>query len=234
MSKKELLKSNETSILTPYELLQINQFNTLGKLEKDTVLDRLGLNDNIKVGKKISEKRVFHISQIEKFDKKRVFHISQIEKICNKYWLKFLPITYFKGEIDTDLSQKVVKFELIYNEYVTQNSSYIVAPIDSFNLQDNPKDPLFFHKINEEYYYLIHKWGNDLNIFNRIKSLILTFPEIFNVIFFATLFMLYLKFCEDLQLMLSLCFVSFVIGLFSTIVIRIEKDNFNYDSHFKN
>lgn len=47
----------------------------------------------------------------------------------------------------------------------------IVAPKESFRLQERPKDPLFFYQINDEYFYLIHKWGNDLSVFRRIIGL---------------------------------------------------------------
>lgn len=177
--EKELIKQNSKTILTPNQLLQIKQYDTLGSLEQNDVLQRIGLNKNLTIGKDIKQKLNENLKQTEKFDKKRVFHISQIEQICNKYWLKFLPIQYFKGEIDENLPQKITNFELIYGESVSSKNSFIIAPSKSFELQEKLKDPLFFYKINDEYYYLIHKWGNDLNIFNRLKAIIKTYPRSF-------------------------------------------------------
>jgi hypothetical protein len=51
---------------------------------------------------------------------------------------------------------------------------YICAPKKSFNLQTVPKDPLMFVYLGnfngEDLYYLIHKWGKDLNIFRYIGN----------------------------------------------------------------
>lgn len=211
--EQELMKQNLSTILTPVQLLQHNQYNTLGTLESNDVLRRLGLNKNLSEGKKIHQTIHTNLKQIEKFDKKRVFHISQIEKICNKYMLKFLPISYYKGKIDADLPQKIVNFELIYGEFVTQTNSFIIAPKESFNLQKKPKDPLFFYKINDEYFYLIHKWGNDLNIFNRIKSLLYQFPQ-------SIIFVLMTIFCGILCKFEFFAFgisVYFCFGIFAVV-----------------
>lgn len=175
--EKALLKENVKSILTPSELLQVKQYETMGKIEDNSVFYRLGLDKNIVKGKSIKTVAENNLKGIEKFDKKRVFHVSQIEKICNKYLLKFLPISHFRGEIDAELPQKVLNFELIYNENVSQYNSYIIAPSKSFELEERPKDPLLFYKINDEYYYLIHKWGNDLSIFNRINAICCHYPR---------------------------------------------------------
>lgn len=170
--EQELIQENKQSLLTPYELLLINQFETLGQLESNDVLQRLGMVHNLSRGKQLLQQIDNFKQQTVKFDQKRVFHVSQIEKICDKYRLKFLPIKYYSGQIDTELPQKITNFELIYETSVTSNNSFIIAPKNSFRLEERPKDPLFFYKINDEYYYLIHKWGKDLSILNRIKAIL--------------------------------------------------------------
>ena len=175
--EQALLNENIKTVLTPNELLQIKQYDTIGQIEDNNVFYRLGLDKNIQAGRTIKAISDNNLKEIGKFDSKRVFHISQIEKICNKYMLKFLPIKYFCGEIDVDLPQKVLNFELIYGKSVSEANSYIIAPQSSFKLEERPKDPLLFYKINEEYYYLIHKWGNDLSIFNRFKAIWNKYPK---------------------------------------------------------
>jgi len=108
------------------------------------------------------------LNQSKKFNEERVFHISQIESICKKYHLRFLETSYFKGSIDKELPYKLTNFEITYNVKCYSENTYIVAPKQSFKLQQAPKDPLMFYKINNEYYYLIHKWGNDLKISRRL------------------------------------------------------------------
>lgn len=55
---------------------------------------------------------------------------------------------------------------------------YILAPENMFSLERKKyvtkaelrkeEDPIIFFKINDSYYRMIHKWGNDLSIFRRI------------------------------------------------------------------
>lgn len=169
--EKKLLKENQ-KLATPKELLVIKEFERVGKIDDSAILSRLGMDRNIQQGDR--KKRELNQSKQEtlKFDQSRVFHISQIESICNKYYLKFLPADRFRGSIDAELPQKLTTFEVAHGKTLTSFNSYIIAPERSFELEERPKDPLFFFKINNEYYYLIHKWGNDLNIFRRMMPLL--------------------------------------------------------------
>jgi hypothetical protein len=45
---------------------------------------------------------------------------------------------------------------------------HIVAPKESFQLEEKPKDPLAFIELSTGDYYLLHKWGNDLSFTRRI------------------------------------------------------------------
>jgi hypothetical protein len=105
------------------------------------------------------------------FNQERVFHISQIQNICEKYYLRFLNIKHYKGSVDNQIPFKITTFETAHDKKCQQKDMYIIAPAKSFQLEEKPKDPLLFYKINDDYFYLIHKWGNDLSIFNRLKSI---------------------------------------------------------------
>lgn len=168
--EKKLLKENQ-KLATPQELLVIKEFERVGKIDDSTIISRLGMDRNLRQGERKKHEITQSKQETLKFDQSRVFHISQIESICNKYYLKFLPADMFRGSIDTELPQKLTTFEVAHGERLNPTNSYIIAPARSFELEKKPKDPLFFFKINNEYYYLIHKWGNDLNIFRRILPL---------------------------------------------------------------
>ncbi len=164
---EEKLLSQNSKLLSSFELLQVKEYENNQDLLKTDVLERVGLNKVVTQGKKILENTNILKSQTLKFNPKKVFHISQIESICKKYHLRFLPTAFYKGNIDKDLPFKINQFEIAYNVRCKSQDMYIIAPASSFKLQEKPKDPLLFYKINDEYFYLVHKWGNDLSVFRR-------------------------------------------------------------------
>lgn len=169
--EKELLRTNRM-LATPQELLIIKEYEKHGDMVYDDVLHRLEVGKNIIHGKTLKTQISSLKQQTLKFDQSRVFHISQIKNICDKYYLRFLNPNIYKGAIDKDLSIKVSTFELAHNVKCYSANTRIMAPLESFNLEEKPKDPLFFYQINSEYFYLIHKWGNDLSITRRFISLL--------------------------------------------------------------
>lgn len=187
--EKELLNSNVSLIETKDSLL-IDEYNKQKELDT-SILNRVGLNNVLTVGSRIENKINLNELQIEKFDRTKVFNIKQIEKICDKYYLKFLPTKFYNGSIDSELPNKISEFETTYSVTCYSDKSFILAPRNSFQLEEKPKDPLFFYKINDEYYYLIHKWGNDLSILNRFKSILS--KKITTIVFY--LFMLFCVNC---------------------------------------
>lgn len=85
-----------------------------------------------------------------------------------------IPSYLFGGEeISREEQKKIERAREEAKELERKNripNTFIVAPAENFALQERPKDPLFFYEINDEYFYLIHKWGNDLNVFRRIAA----------------------------------------------------------------
>lgn len=177
--EKELIRQNR-KIATPQELLAINEYEKHAGLLKNDALERVGLTQSLKAGEHKKSYLEQLLRETQKFQKERVFHISQIKAVCDKYYLRFLPSEFYKGTIDDQLPNKIVNFEAAYmvkckagneNYYSDRTgNTFIAAPKGSFNLQAKPKDPLFFYKINDEYFYLIHKWGNDISITRRLMS----------------------------------------------------------------
>lgn len=137
-----------------------------GKDDMD-IYQRLGWKDQIDSGIKIGDKFRNTSSTIKNLDKKRVFTITQIRSLCIEYYLRFLPSDQFKGNIDPTIPLHVKEFQKLSNlEYPRY---FIVAPKSSFKLEERPRDPLLFAEIEEgKLYYLVHKWGNDINVFRKL------------------------------------------------------------------
>jgi len=94
----------------------------------------------------------------------RIFHINDIQSICIMYRLRFLDSNLFKGEIPQEAINKIKQLE---KEHHTALSGFkIMAPSKLFKLE-NYDDPLLFAPIGNGYYYLIHKWGNDLSVWRK-------------------------------------------------------------------
>jgi hypothetical protein len=96
----------------------------------------------------------------------KIYHVSQIKKICIDYRLRFLDAKYFKNEIPSEAISKIKQLEEVHQTEI-QNFK-IVAPSKLFKLEDKD-DPLLFAPLGNDYYYLIHKWGNDLSRFRKMK-----------------------------------------------------------------
>lgn len=99
------------------------------------------------------------------FEGDRIFHLDQIYKICIDYRLRFLDSKYFKGEIPYEALIKIKELEK--NHKTNLKGFKIVAPSSLFKLE-NADDPLLFAPIGNDYYYLIHKWGDDLHPFRKL------------------------------------------------------------------
>lgn len=116
----------------------------------------------------------------DKMKSSEIYHIDQIEKICVDYRLRFLDSKYFKGKLPYEAISKIKTLE---EEHETSLSGFkIMAPSKLFKLE-NADDPLLFAPIGNDYYYLIHKWGNDLNPFRKV--MMWPFKTLENFMFFV-------------------------------------------------
>lgn len=108
----------------------------------------------------------------------RIFTTAAIKDVCLTYGLRFLPTKHFKGALDDNIPAKLEEFKCLNGGYLSypyprshpnRNERmdceyYIAAPAASFKLTPRPKDPLLFASLGSDRWYLIHKWGDDLNI----------------------------------------------------------------------
>ncbi len=122
-------------------------------------------------GKKVEN--AFHFDLLES---DRIYHLEQIKKICIDYRLRFLDSKYFKGEIPREGISKIKSLEKEHG--ISIEGFKIIAPSKLFRLEDKD-DPLLFAPIGNGYFYLIHRWGNDLHPLR--KALAWPFKSIVNL-----------------------------------------------------
>jgi hypothetical protein len=94
-----------------------------------------------------------------------IFHLQQIKNICVDYRLRFLDSSLFKNEIPEEAISKIKNLETTHNSDL--GGFKIMAPSKLFHLK-NYDDPLLFVPIGNDYFYLIHKWGGELNPFRKL------------------------------------------------------------------
>lgn len=129
-----------------------------------------------------SKENITNNFNIDILEADRVYNISHIKKICVDYRLRFLDTKYFKGNYPRKAISEIKKLE---KEHQIQIQGFkIVAPSKVFKLQ-NADDPLLFAPIGNDYFYLIHKWGNDLHPLRKL--LVLPFKNFLNLTAFVLL-----------------------------------------------
>jgi hypothetical protein len=98
----------------------------------------------------------------------KVFHIEQIKSICIDYRLRFLDSNLFKNSIP---EEAITKIRTMEKEHQTSLEGFkIIAPSKAFHLL-NYDDPLLFVPIGNDYYYLIHQWGKEINSWRKVMVL---------------------------------------------------------------
>tara|TARA_B100001250_G_scaffold231400_1_gene198612 strand:- start:343 stop:1017 length:675 start_codon:yes stop_codon:yes gene_type:complete len=134
----------------------------------------------------IKRKNKFNINLL---DRNKIYHINQIKKVCIEYRLRFLDIKYFKNKIPVEALNQIKLLETKHNNSISDFK--IMAPSKLFRLI-RKDDPLLFAPLGNGYFYLVHKWGNDLKPLRKIlmwplKNIKNLFITIFSLTFILTL-----------------------------------------------
>lgn len=124
-------------------------------------MEREAIAEKLKTGRSSKENH-FDFALLES---DKIYHIEHIKAICINYRLRFLDSRFFKGEIPEEAISKIRQLETQHNTNI--KGLKILAPSKLFKLEDKD-DPLLFAPIGNDYFYLIHKWGNDLHPFRKI------------------------------------------------------------------
>ncbi|MDG1823586.1 MAG: hypothetical protein P8H45_01665 [Flavobacteriaceae bacterium] len=138
-----------------------------------------------------SLRRKYNQFDFEQLETERIFHRDTIKNTCIDYRLRFLDLDYFKGDVPVEAIESIQALEQAHNTEL-QNMK-IVAPSKLFKLK-NADDPLLFVPIGNQYYYLIHKWGNDLHPLRQLmmwpfKNIVTSILSILLLSFVLTSFM---------------------------------------------
>lgn len=153
---EQKLQQTRNKTIQESEILdQVRNILAQDDLKEDVIIARM------KSPQKPTPRNVFDIDQL---DTDKIYHVDQIRDICINYRLRFLDTRYFKNEIPQEALNKIKQLEKDHE--TTLRGFKIVAPSKMFKLE-NADDPLLFAPIGNGYFYLIHKWGNDLNAFRK-------------------------------------------------------------------
>lgn len=154
-----LTKTNIEEKLEKTRNKRISEKDILKEVEQifsETDVQRAAIKQKLKSN---SDKAASSID-LKSLDSYKIYHIKDIQKICVDYRLRFLDSKYFKGEIPEEAVSKIRDLE---NKHQTSLYTFkIIAPAKLLKLE-NADDPLLFTPLGNDYYYLIHKWGNDLH-----------------------------------------------------------------------
>jgi len=128
----------------------------------------------------------------------KIYSINTIKSICIDYRLRFLDTKYFKNEFPQEAIQKIKNLE---KSHSTKLSGFkVMAPAKLFKLE-NADDPLLFAPIGNGYYYLIHKWGNDLHPLRKLTML--PFKSLETVLISALILSFIITYCFNYHILNS-------------------------------
>ena len=143
-------QNSENSILDAVKFILTKDDNHDEKIIKTLNYGKLSYNNSF---------------EFDLLETKNIYHIDQIKSVCIDYRLRFLNTKYFKGKLPYEAISKIKALEKSHK--IELKGFKIIAPSKLFKLE-NADDPLLFAPVGNDYYYLVHKWGNDLNPFRRI------------------------------------------------------------------
>ena len=137
-------------------LLQVEKLLIEDEISRNSILNKLSSKNEDSNKNAL----VFDLLKTE-----NIFHINHIENICINYRLRFLDSSLFKNNIPDEAISKIKNIE---KEHHTKLSGFkIVAPSKAFHLL-NYDDPLLFIPIGNNYYYLVHKWGDEFRWYRKL------------------------------------------------------------------
>ena len=123
------------------------------------------------------EIRTTNAFNFDLLDRNKIYHLEQIKKVSINYRLRFLDLKYFKNKLPESAHQDIQQLETHHETHLS--GFKIMAPSALFRLE-KADDPLLFAPLGNDFYYLVHKWGNDLHPLRRL--MMLPFKNIWNLL----------------------------------------------------
>ncbi len=153
--EKQLLKYRSKRINGHFIMEEVQRIFSENEKERSEIISAL-----TEVSDEIENNFNFDLIKSE-----HIFHIEDIKKLCINYRLRFLDSRYFKGDFPEEAISEIRSLEK--NHDIILKNFKIVAPAKLMKLE-NADDPLLFAPMGNDYFYLIHKWGNDLHPLRRL------------------------------------------------------------------
>jgi hypothetical protein len=219
----EELLINRKKTLSEEQLLE-EVYSILNQNE----IERHRISTTLK-GESSTKSNDFNFSLLET---EKIFHENQIKKICIDYRLRFLDSSLFSNKIPEEALTKINALEKGHN--IKLEGFKIVAPSKAFNLK-NYDDPLLFVPIGNNYYYLIHQWGNDLAWYRKL--MVLPFKNIVYFLLFCLVVSLmgtYFTPTNNLSKSVALAPLIIFLFLFKSMVGTIAYYFFMMGKNFNN
>ena len=159
----------QLNLLSPTNIEKVLKSTSKKSKSSEAALEALFEQNNIK--------KANHFN-FDLLETDRIYHINTIKEVCINYRLRFLDLKYFKNTLPEEAKQKIGALE---NEHNTAlRDLKIMAPSALFRLESTD-DPLLFVPLGNNYFYLIHKWGNDLKPLRKWRMW--PFKNILNLLF---------------------------------------------------
>ena len=169
---EELLKERSKQIST----------NELTSLLKNIWVNEDSKKERITQTLKDVNNGSFNQLKFDEMETKNIFHKDTIKNICVRYRLRFLDSNLFKGDYPKNITKIISDIEKKHDTKLI--NFMIMAPSKLFKIK-SPDDPILFVPIGNDYYYLIHKWGEEFNYLRKL--LVLPFKNIDNLTIFSVL-----------------------------------------------
>tara|TARA_A100001011_G_scaffold400865_1_gene520197 strand:- start:18327 stop:19007 length:681 start_codon:yes stop_codon:yes gene_type:complete len=159
------------------KLKLLQRTNIVNELSKTRTLDKETYQEQLNQIYKSLEIKSLNDFNFDKLITEKIYHIRQIKKVSIDYRLRFLDIKYFKNKLPEEANKEIDKLE---HDHDTKLGNFkIMAPSILFRLK-KADDPLLFVPLGNNYYYLVHSWGNDLHPLR--KFLMWPFKNIWNLL----------------------------------------------------
>jgi hypothetical protein len=153
--EKQLLKYRSKRIDEQAIMDEVQRIFSENEIQREEIIAAL-------TEKSVETENAFNFDLL---DTNHIFHIEDIKNLCINYRLRFLDSRYFKAEIPEAAISEIRSLE---NKHGLALKNFkIVAPAKLLKLE-NADDPLLFAPMGNNYFYLIHKWGNDLHPFRKL------------------------------------------------------------------
>lgn len=166
--EERLLKLRQKRIANEQILAEVHHIFTENEKERSLIKERLSSSSVV----------IANQFNLDLLASEKIFHRDEIKKLCVDYRLRFLDAGFFKSDFPEEAISKIRAIEKTH--HMSLEGLKVMAPAKLLKLE-NADDPLLFASMGNDYYYLIHKWGNDLHPFR--KALMWPYKNFENLVF---------------------------------------------------